>query len=68
MFSLYYPSAVTNVVLNLSRFEQTLTNNISKSDSYEEHLKSMAKIIQLVKSDLQQAMEVYEELFNKYVY
>ena len=54
-------------MLNHSRFDYIVANNNLEGDSDEEALKYHIKIIQLIRIDLQRAMEIYEKLFVKYV-
>jgi len=42
-----------------------VSNNNLEGDSDEEALRSHIKIIQLIRIDLQRAMEIYEKLFVK---
>ncbi|XP_011497848.1 PREDICTED: protein unc-13 homolog D-like [Ceratosolen solmsi marchali] len=46
-------------------FDYIVANNSLKEDSDEEALKYHIKIIQLIRIDLQRAMEIYEKLFVK---
>ena len=55
------------ILFNDSRFDYIVANNNLEGDSDEEALKYHIKIIQLIRLDLQRAMEIYEKLFVKYV-
>ncbi|XP_076396435.1 C2 and C2B_Munc13-like domain-containing protein staccato isoform X2 [Megachile rotundata] len=46
-------------------FEHILNNNSTESESDEDHLKYHIKVIQLVRADLQNALDNYDKLFIK---
>lgn len=48
-----------------SRFDYIVANNNLEGDTDEEALKYHIRIIQLIRIDLQRAMEIYEKLFVK---
>lgn len=47
------------------RFEHILSNNYPESESDEDALKYHIKVIQLVRADLQNAIDNYDKLFIK---
>lgn len=48
-----------------SRFEHIINNNSPETDSDEDALKYYIKVIQLIRADLQKAIDNYDKLFIK---
>lgn len=46
-------------------FTHLLENNTAHDDSDDAKLKSLVKIVQLVRTDLQKAIEIYDKMFQE---
>lgn len=56
---------INYLALSCLRFEHILNNNFPETETDEDALKYHIKVIQLIRADLQNAIDSYDKLFIK---